>query len=356
MKRAEAQAYEDELVYRVVELLLDADGNGDAHSKMEAMATELNEQFKPHKDLSRQSLLPLAAEAFRRRMVRLVPPISEELRDQLKAKYPGLARPKVNVVLTSGPEDNHRVAAFAADRVLAALLRYSQQKAGKPVGLGLGPGRATLEFCHFLSAALEHLPQDLRLLLVAITAGCPAQLVENAPISFLNLFPERHVQTRLGLFAETLVPVRDFPDLPGRIGVKEAFGAKDDIDVIVTAMGDFDDPHDLLRMFLKESGQDIERYRRRGWLGNVQYRPFTAGGPAPEDPEDLRAVTVFELKDLAARARDRDKEVILMSRQCARCGRRRPRVGALRALLKSDQLRVFTRLILDRATADELLK
>ena len=358
MKRAEAQAYEDELVYRAAELLLDAEGNGDAHSKMEAMAAELNEQFKPHKDLSRQALLPLVAEALRRQMIRLVPPVSKELRDQLKAKYPNLARPKVNVVLTSGPEDNHRVAAFAADRALAALLRCSQQKQkqGKAVGLGLGPGRATLEFCRFLSAALEHVPEDLRLRLVAITAGCPAQLVENAPISFLNIFPERHVETRFGLFAETLVPVRDFPELHRHIGVKEAFGAKDDIDVIVTAMGDFDDPHDLLRLFLKESGQDIERYRRRGWLGNVQYRPFTAKGPAPEEPNDLRAVTVFELKDLAKRAGDRDKEVILMSRQCALCRRQRPRVGALRALLESDQLRVFTRLILDRATANALLK
>ena len=356
MKRSEAQAYEDELVYRAVELLFDYDDNGDAPPKMEAIAAELNEQFKPPKELTRQSLVPLAAEALRRRMIRLVPPISEDLRNQLKAKYPGLARPKVNVVLTSGPEDNARVAAFAADRALAALLRYSQEKQGKPVGLGLGPGRATLEFCRFLSAALEHLPQDLRLRLVAITAGCPARLVENAPISFLNLFPERHVETRLGLFAETLVPARDFPDLPGHIGVKEAFGAKDDIDVIVTAMGDFDDPHDLLRVFLKESGQDIERYRRRGWLGNVQYRPFTAAGPAQEEPDDLRAVTVFELQDLAKRALDRDKEVILMSRQCARCRRRRPRVRALRALIESDQLCVFTRLILDRATADELLK
>jgi hypothetical protein len=98
----------------------------------------------------------------------------------------------------------------------------------------------------------------------------------------------------------------------------------------------------------------VERLRRRGWLGNVQYRPFTADGPVREEPDDLRAVTVFELEDLVERAEKRSKEVILMSRQCARCPR--PRVGALRALLKCDKLRVFTRLILDRATAVELLK
>jgi hypothetical protein len=75
---------------------------------------------------------------------------------------------------------------------------------------------------------------------------------------------------------------------------KEAFATKDDIDVIVTAMGDFEDPHDLLALFLKDAGRDLKTLRQRGWLGNVQYRPITADGPAPEQPDDLRAVTVFE--------------------------------------------------------------
>ncbi len=73
-----------------------------------------------------------------------------------------------------------------------------------------------------------------------------------------------------------------------------------------------------------------------------------------ELPDDLRAVTVFELEDLVKRAENRNKEVILMARQCALCPR--PRTGALRALLQSDKLKVFSRLILDRATATELLK
>ena len=38
--------------------------------------------------------------------------------------------------------------------------------------------------------------------------------------------------------------------------------------------------------------------RQRGWLGNVQYRPFTAKGPAPEEPQDLRAATVFAGQEL----------------------------------------------------------
>ena len=86
----------------------------------------------------------------------------------------------------------------------------------------------------------------------------------------------------------------------------------------------------------------------------MQYRPFTAKGPVHEEPDDLRAVTVFELEDLVERAKDRNKEVILMARQCAHCTR--PRAGALRPQLSTPALKVFSRLVLDRATATELLR
>jgi hypothetical protein len=89
---------------------------------------------------------------------------------------------------------------------------------------------------------------------------------------------------------------------------------------------------------------------------NVQYRPFTASGPVEEGPNELRAVTVFELKGLAELAKDRDKEVILMGRQCGQCPQARARARALRALLRNPSLKVFSRLVLDRATAMELAK
>ena len=162
------------------------------------------------------------------------------------------------------------------------------------------------------------------------------------------------VERKLGLFAETLVRVGAFKALASHTGVKEAFAAKDDIDLVVTAMGDFHDPHDLLSIFLEDSGQDLDALRQRGWLANVQYRPFTANGPARERPRDLRAVTVFELEDLVKLAEMRTKEVILMARQCAICGR--TRAEALRPLLTNPTLKVFSTLILDAATARELLK
>jgi hypothetical protein len=75
-------------------------------------------------------------------------------------------------------------------------------------------------------------------------------LLENAPTSFLNLFPEHLGESKLGLYAETLVSAGRFHSLRNHTGVKEAFAAKQDIDLIVTATGDFDDPDDLLSAHL----------------------------------------------------------------------------------------------------------
>ena len=355
MKHSELAKCDDDLVYRAVELLFKERGQRGDRLKMDAIADLVKEEFGANLELTRESLYPLVEEAVRRGIVRLAPPVSRALRDKLLAAFPRLAAAKVNVVETTGPDDNAKVAAVAADKAFNALVRLARTKPrGEPVGLGLGPGRATLEFCRFLSARLKFLEEDLQLRLVAITAGCPATMLENAPISFLNLFPEHLVERKLGLFAETLVRAGAFPELRDHTGVKEAFTAKKDIDLVVTAMGDFEDPHDLLTMFLKDSGQDIKALRRQGWLGNVQYRPFTADGPVHETPDQLRAVTVFELEDLVKLAKDRTKEVILMARQCGACGRAHAR--ALRALISNPDLRVYTRLVLDRATATALLK
>jgi hypothetical protein len=49
------------------------------------------------------------------------------------------------------------------------------------------------------------------------------------------------------LFAETLVPRRDLELIHKRPGVAEAFEQKDQISIVVTAMGDIEDEHDLLR-------------------------------------------------------------------------------------------------------------
>ena len=268
--------------------------------------------------------------------------------------HPHLAE-RLHVVRTASHLDNKKVSVAAAKIALEHARKLASKLEGKPLGLGLGPGRATRDFCEsfgrLMAAEQEPFP---KLDLVAITAGCPAKEPEYASISFFNFFEDRFVNERTGLFAETLVSARDFPKIQKRAGVKEAFDARSRIHMVVTSMGDMNDEHDLLRVFLKESGVEVAALCKRGWLGNVQYRPFTAEGPIKEEKNDLRAVTLFELDDLVKMAARDDKRVILIARQCGRCGR--TRASVLEPLLRENSnLRVFSDLVLDTETCRELL-
>jgi hypothetical protein len=174
MKQSDLAKCDDDLLYRVVELLFKERGKAGKRLKMETIASQVEEEFGKILHLTRESLYPLVEEAVARGIVRLSPPINRQWRDKLVQKYPGLATVKVNVVRTRGREDNTKVAEFAAEKAFAALMRIASAKNGEPVGLGLGPGRATLEFCSFLNDRLKFVPAGLKLRLVAITAGCPA--------------------------------------------------------------------------------------------------------------------------------------------------------------------------------------
>lgn len=324
--------------------------------KVEDIRKILEPEFR---GLTRQMIYPLLADACELGLIRFVPPVEDNFAEQLAAKYPkrgasdgGLS--DLHVVYTGGPEHNDLTSAKAAAIAFDVVLELVR-KGITPVGLGLGPGKATLDFSRHFSELLNRSTEPSLwgegvLKLFAITAGCLPHLPELAPVSFFNLFPERVVESRVGLFAETLMTVKEFEDMKQRPGLQEAFDAKDQINIVVTAMGDPRDPHDLLSQFMGTGYSDLEKL---GAIGNVQYRPFSETGFIREQSDERRAFTLFELDELVAIARERDRHVILIARQCGRCGMTRARV--LKPLLQNDKMRVFSKLILDVPTALELL-
>ena len=351
MRPAPEQRGDDAVVFRVAQLFLGARNQGLSPS---AIAEQVSREFRGRRGLTREAIYPLIGEAVRRGFLKLVPPVSQQLAERVLAKYPSLESCTLRVVETAGPHDNAKVAVVAAEVALDHLGEILKSKKGPVVGLGLGPGRGTLDFCLAFSSLLEGYPEPVKLKLVAISAGCPANAPEYASISFFNLFPPHVVDSKVGLFAETLVPLKAFEEIKKRTGVKEAFAAQPTIDLVVTSMGDVRDEHDLLSMFLRQSDQDVDRLQGGGWVGNVQYRPYTLTGPVKEKPNDLRAVTLFELEDLVRVASQKNKHVILIARECGICGR--TRAEALQPLLTNPSLKVFSTLVLDAATARELLR
>ena len=346
---------DNEITYRVAELLL----------RERKTATDIwkqiNQEF-PRANMTREKVYTRLALALEKKFIRLHPPIEEELARKVEKLFdckPG----SVRVVACPMPSSNEAVSHAAAEWALDLIKKIASNLGHPSVWVGLGPGSGTRDFVDRFSQALKSDQAAPKVNLVAITAGGPADQPQFAPVSYFNLFWQGNVGQRLGFFAETLMPSRDFDRLRAHppLGIKEAFDAKKQLRLVVTSMGDRNDPHALFRVFQDQSSHrpSQPKTRPKWWaecVGDCQYRPFSQTAPIVEDPDDLRAVTLFELDELVQMSAQTDKEVILIARPCGLCPPDHTRAPALLPILTSDKLRVFSKLVMDSGTARELLQ
>lgn len=329
-------------------------------------ATEISTRL----DISRQSVYSFLAEARERGFLRMVPPENQELAKRIISRF-ALKQNEVTVVdvgdvgtnaATAGIDQlasesaGEYVASAAADIAVRLILEIIRDDAKKDVvRIGLGPGRATLDFSKQLSVRLRSSPLPAKLRLIAISSSCPATQPEFTSTSFFNLFPRESLAGCVGLFSDTLVSQEQFQQMSKSlpVGFREAFREKDEIDIVVTAMGAAYDEHDLLMTFLRDDlGREKVERLSKDWVGNVQYRPYTKDGPVAEGPNEKRAVTLFEFKELVNLAKTKQKHVILMARTCGLC--RKTRSTALLPLLRNTGMKAWSQLVVDARTAREL--
>ncbi|MBN2329692.1 MAG: hypothetical protein JXR73_21300 [Candidatus Omnitrophica bacterium] len=333
------------LVYRVAELFFQG-------VKAQKISDHINKEFNPTPKFNRESVYPMLVIAKEKNILRLIPPVENTLKSEICKKF-NLPEKHITVVYSSEDNTGANVAAKAAEIALDFIEEIGSST-NKPVGIGLGPGSATLDFCRYLKDYVQTEIYAPLLNLYAISAGGSAFFPQYASISFFNLFPPKLVKQKVGLFAETLVPTQEYDEIINRPIVSEAFKQRDAVDIVVTGMGDMNDQHDLLRGFLEKNKINIQRLIRQGWIGNVQYRPFSVNGPIHEKKNEMRAVTLFELEDFVDLAKTKDKHVILIARKCGGCGN--TRVHALLPLLVNPNLKVWSEIVMDGDTAKDLLK
>jgi DNA-binding transcriptional regulator LsrR (DeoR family) len=352
----------DAVIYRVAELYLTTDLV--AKQGVKAVAERVNREFA-NVALNRHSPNILLVKAVKRGLLRLVAPAEQQLEARIRTAF-GVKKdirvPDINnvtVVDCPRPESSDAVSAAAADVAYKLIKWVAEQQGNNAVGLGLGPGRATLSFSQSLSDLLRQDTQALKLNLFGISSSCLAHQPHFAPVSFFNLFPTEKVSGTLALFSQALVRSKDFKDTQTQTGVREVFEKKDKIDIVVTSMGNMLDEHTLYRMFMYDHYK--KPMERPAWLktcvGDVQYRPFSKDGPIHEKPNDRRLVTLFELEELVAMANSLTcKFVVLIARQCGKCETQSTRAKALLPIMTNPKLKLFTHVVMDSPTAEELLK
>lgn len=364
MKRNRLSAEDkDALLFRVLELYV---------GKQLTIPDITKKIAREHKlELRRTNVYPLLREGVRRRFLRFTPPTSDSLREQIAQRF-NLDPARIHVVNVQQEIGDEHVAAAGAEVVLSLVKKLRIRRPQEPVHLGLGPGRATRALARNLGLAMRGEPGTPKLALHAITAGCPSRSPMYAPLAFFSFFEPDIVAEADALFTEPVVSCAEYEMIKQRPGFAKAFAKRDTIDIVVTSLGDAEDRHDLFRN-LHEGYEDtdsptdeerppsavIQDLLRQGWVGNVQYRPYSANGIIHEAADSFRAPTLFELDDLrnmASTADDpkRPRSVVLTVQPCGRCGKLR--AHALIPLLRVAELRVWSELVVDAATARDLLR
>ena len=323
--------------------------------KVDTIAEELNERFGREGTayrVTREQIYPLLREARDRGFFELRAPLEHRLHQRVADVF-GFNVAHVDVVPARDEVANDLVASRAAGTCLRIIKALALTKRNGAVHVGLGAGATTLSIARHLAAKLRAEDSRPRVVLHALTSGFHVDNPQTSPVAFFGLFQELQEQIGyVGLFAPSVVKTSDYAKARTQPGVKEGFDRKKEIDVVITSLASRHDPDGELNQFLRDDTRGLRLLQKNGWLGDVQYRPYSASGPI-QQATPTRAVTLFEVGELVKLARQKDKHVILAAGPCRRCGRTRE--DALLPLMTNPQLKLWTHLVLDLGTAERLV-
>ena len=323
--------------------------------KVDGIADELNERFGREGTayrVTREQIYPLLREARDRGFFEVRAPLEHRLHQRISDVF-GCNVAHVDVVPARHEVARDLVASQAASACVRIIKALALTKKNGEVHVGLGAGATTLSVARHLAAKLRAEETRPRVILHALTSGFHVDNPHTSPVAFFGLFQELQEQIGyVGLFAPSVVKTSDYAKAKTQPGVKEGFDRKKEIDVVITSLASRVDPDGDLNHVLQNDKRGLRLLERNGWLGDVQYRPYSATGPIQQATLH-RAVTLFEVSELVKLARQKDKHVILAAGPCRKCGRTRE--DALLPLMTNPQLKLWTHLVLDLGTAERLV-
>jgi DNA-binding transcriptional regulator LsrR (DeoR family) len=304
-------------------------------------------------EIKRENIYPLLREARKRKYLSVLPPPEGYLQQRICDRF-DVEKKRIHVLRVRGDKARDHVADAAAKQIVQLIHEVGRIK--ERVRLGLGGGGTIMRVARALASRLRSEGSLPKLGLHALSSGFDVNNPWTAPVSFLGYFDQAAPDIEyVGLFASAVVEVEEYAHVKTLPGVEESFRKASQIDIVVTSLASASDKHGELNRFMnlgERSNGNVEEIKRRGWVGDVSYRPYSKTGPITA-AGGIRAVSLFELKDLVDLARKPNKHVLLVAAPCGICNE--PKTEALKPLLKEKSLRLWSHLLMDLTTAQNLL-
>ena len=254
--------------------------------------------------VSREAIYPLVREGVRRGYLLLSPPLEDLLRQRLADRFfNGTHTDQIHVASVTPDAARDALPIRAAELIVELIHRVSAARksaGGQRVRIGLGGGGTIMRVAQALAGLLRTELKLPPLGLHVVSSGFRLKRPLTAPISFLSYFDQ--VPTNIeyvGLFAPAVCRAEDYERVISLPGVEESFRNTRKIDIVVTGLASAQDEHGELREFMQFAGErtreGLDALKKDGFVGELQYQPYSEKGPITDLRAKFRAVSLFDL-------------------------------------------------------------
>jgi DNA-binding transcriptional regulator LsrR (DeoR family) len=319
--------YSDQLIMEVLNLWL--------NRKLSAV------QITNRLNLGREEIYNIIKQAKSKNYIRLSPPHDQDLTERLSRRVPaGYVR-----VVATGTNPNETLETKAAELVIDLIREKGSKIKDRPVRIGLFSGVASGNIVNKLAQMYNADSKLPHIALHALTSGFWITKADRSPMSWFSRFMESGNRVSyVGFYAPPMVPKKLYTDIKNLPEISEAFSLRSQIDIIITSIG-----HTYQAYWQRMPGPKTKITEKI--CGDVMYLPYSTTGPVETDP---MAFTLFTIRDLVKMADSTKHSIVLV------CGRQHEdekslKTQALIPLLKNKSLKVWTHLLVDVGTAEDVL-
>lgn len=274
--------------------------------------------------INRQDVMALVRYAARNNQLSYSLPFANKLAQEIVAVHKEQNWNYKNVAIVHSRSLTH-VAQQAADRLLDLIQSFKHLGT---VHIGFAGGRLLRLVAKQLAQLLRMPSPDnpTRIVFHAMVAAFSDDDYEADPNSFITYFVQEPLSVDIKfvpMAAPGIVETQYRKDLRKFREIDEVYQAADDLNIIISGGGNWEDQHSTTQCYLREVDEsDEQALIDYPAIGDFLWQPLSDGGPIDMDNGDFRfrPNTLVDLKDLPRAINERGVRVLLALGPCGRCG------------------------------------